>query len=59
MALRLLRLVNRTVKGTTYYKWRIGELPADIVERLGWDVGQELEAEVRSGELVLRPLREK
>lgn len=52
--MRLLRQVNRTVKSVTYYKWRIGDVPADVVEKLGWDIGTELVADVRDGRLILR-----
>lgn len=54
MVLRLLRHVNRRVKGTTYYKWRIGDLPTEIIEQLGWMAKDELTAEVQDGQLVLR-----
>jgi len=46
--------VNRTVKGVTYYKWRIGDLPAGMVEKLGWDAGTELVADVRDGRLIIK-----
>lgn len=52
--MRLLRQVNRTVNGVTYYKWRIGDLPAEMVESLGWEVGTELVADIRDGRLVIR-----
>lgn len=55
MALRLVRQVNRNVKGTTYYKWRIGELPKELVEKLGWEPGTELDAEIRENRLILKP----
>lgn len=54
LALRLLRLVNRHVKGKTYHRWRIGDLPKEIVDELAWEDGAELEASVRGRTLVLR-----
>lgn len=49
-----MRLVNRKVNETTYYRWRVGDLPTEVVERLGWDDGAELVAEVKDGRLILK-----
>lgn len=51
--MKLQREVNRTVGEVTYYKWRV-PVPAEMIERLGWKKGEELEAVVRGDSLIFR-----
>jgi len=50
--MRLLSQISREYKGQKYEKyWVI--LPSKVVKKLGWDAGQELEAEVKGDKLVI------
>lgn len=50
--MKLLSQVSRQYKDTEYRKyWVI--VPSKLIEKLGWETGQELEAEVKDGKLVI------
>jgi hypothetical protein len=48
---RLQRVQNRVVNGKAYWKFRISDIPSDVVSELGWKDGDELEPEVVDGSL--------
>jgi antitoxin component of MazEF toxin-antitoxin module len=50
--MKLLRQVSRKYGDTKYHKhWVI--IPNDLIEKLGWDEGDELEADVKNDKLVM------
>jgi len=51
---KVLKLVNRKVKGQTYYRWRLGDIPEATLKSLGWKEGDELELEVLGSALLVR-----
>jgi len=54
---RLQRQLNRRAKGKEYSKWLV-VIPPDMVEKLGWREGEELELDVRGDELRLQRVRQ-
>ena len=52
--MKLRSQVSRQYKGKEYRKWILNP-PTELIEKLGWQDGMELEAVVRKGQLVLRP----
>lgn len=52
--MKLQRIVSRKVGKETYYKFQLTIAPKDV-ESLGWEAGQEIDAEVKGKELRLRP----
>jgi len=57
--MKLLKVKSREHKGKQYYKHRIN-LPKEILEEAGFEVGDELEAVVvKKGEVRLRKKNEK
>ena len=50
--MRLLSHVSRKYKDTEYTKYWI-VIPNKLVEKLGWKTGEDLEAEVKGGKLVI------
>jgi bifunctional DNA-binding transcriptional regulator/antitoxin component of YhaV-PrlF toxin-antitoxin module len=51
--MRLLGQTSRVYKGTEYKKhWIV--IPNSLVKKLGWKVGQELEADVKDKKLVVK-----
>lgn len=52
-AMKLQKQKTREVKGKEYYRWAI-VLPPDKIEETNWSEGDELETEVREGEIILR-----
>ena len=51
--MRLLSQKSREHKGVEYHKhWIV--IPNKIIEKLGWKAGDELEAEVDDGELIIK-----
>ncbi len=51
--MKLQKRLNRRVAGKDYSKW-IVTIPPSQVSQLGWQEGENLEAEIRGGSLVLR-----
>lgn len=56
MPVRVTRTVNRTdpKTGTTWHRWRIGDLPPELIEQMGWQHGDELEVTRKGNTLTLR-----
>ena len=55
VALKYTRTVNREVKGVTYYHHRVtGEDLGELADRLKWKHGDELEATIENGALIVR-----
>lgn len=55
VGLKYSKTLNREVGGIQYYHHRVtGGTLGDLAERLGWAHGDELEAEVKNGALVVR-----
>lgn len=54
--MRLQKHFARKVKGKEYSKWVI-VIPPNVVEDLSWKEGEELEAKIFHGGLILLPKR--
>ncbi len=52
--MRLQKVKHSSYKGTDYHKYVIN-LPSEIVEKLGWSEGQEIQPEVKGRTLLLKP----
>ena len=52
--MKLQRIKHSRYKGTEYYKFVVN-IPNELVEKLGWEEGQELSAEVKGRALTLKP----
>ena len=50
--MRLLSQISREYKGTKYEKFWV-VIPYNLIEKLGWRKGQDLEAEVKGDKLVI------
>ena len=50
--MRLIPQKSRDYKGKAYYKFLI-VIPSKILKKLGWEGGEELEAEVKGGKLII------
>jgi len=50
--MRLQNQISREYKGKKYEKFWV-VLPSKLVEKLGWKIGQDLEAEVKGDKLVI------
>lgn len=50
--MRLLSQISREYKGTEYKKFWV-VISNKFIEKLGWKTGDELEAEVKGGKLVI------
>ena len=50
--MRLLSQVSRKHKGKNYLKYWI-VLSPKLVEKLGWKTGEDLEAEIKGGKLIV------
>jgi hypothetical protein len=55
--MRLKRTLNRTVGEKRYHKWLISDVPPAIVDELGWQPNQELEAVPRADGLLIRRVK--
>lgn len=56
--MKLQRVVNRKTADRTYYKWKL-QLPPDLVEAVGWEPGDEIEAtRTEDGRVILRNLKD-
>jgi len=51
-SLRLQRYVSRTVAGEKYYKWVLNP-NSKLIEDAGWQEGDEIDAEVKNGRVIL------
>lgn len=51
--MRVLKVKSREYKGTQYYKYRIN-IPESKIQESGFKEGDELEAEVKKGEIKLK-----
>lgn len=50
--MRLQRQISREYKGTKYEKhWMV--VPNDLIDKLGWKVGEELKAEIQGKKLIV------
>lgn len=52
--MRARKVINRSFRGTTYYRWILSVSPKDI-QKLGWVDGQPLKAVVRGATLWIEP----
>jgi len=50
--MKLLHYRNRKITNKEYKKYSI-IIPPDLIERLNWDPGDYLEAEVKNGKLII------
>ncbi len=56
--MRLQRQISREYKGTKYEKhWLV--VPNDLIDKLGWKVGENLNAEIQADKLVIRQIKRK
>ncbi len=53
---KLQRQLSRHYGGKAYPKWVL-VLPPKLIEELGWEEGQELEAEIAGKDMRVRPVR--
>ena len=51
--MRLLSQISREYKGNKYEKFWV-VIPSNLIEKLGWKKGQELEAETKGDKLVIK-----
>ncbi len=51
--MKLQRVTNRKRGDKEYHKWQV-TLPPDVIESLGWNGGDELEAEATTDLLILK-----
>ncbi len=51
--MRLQKVKHSSYKGTEYYKYVIN-LPTEIIDKLGWREGQEIQPEVKERTLILK-----
>jgi bifunctional DNA-binding transcriptional regulator/antitoxin component of YhaV-PrlF toxin-antitoxin module len=51
--MKLISQKHAEYKGKDYYKhWVV--IPNKLIQKLGWEPGEELEAEVKNGKLVIK-----
>lgn len=55
--MKLLTRRNRIVGDKEYRKWYV-ELPPDLVKKVGWKEGIELDSEVKEKKVILKPKKE-
>jgi len=55
--MKVLKVKSRVYNGKPYFKYRIN-IPAEDLEKAGFKEGDDLEAEVKKGELVLKKKKE-
>ncbi len=53
--MRLQKVKHSSYKETDYYKYVIN-LPSEIIDKLGWSEGQEIQPEVKGRALTLKPV---
>jgi len=51
--MRLLSQISREYKGNKYEKFWV-VIPSNLIEKLGWKKGQELEAEAKGDKLIIK-----
>lgn len=51
--MRLLGQKSREYKGKAYRKYWV-VIPNKLIEKLGWKEGEDLEAEIKKGKLILK-----
>ena len=51
--MKVLKEKSRVYNGKPYYKYKVN-IPAEDLEKAGFKEGDELEAEVKKGEIVLK-----
>jgi antitoxin component of MazEF toxin-antitoxin module len=56
--MKLQKQLSRKVKGKSYSKWVV-TIPPSSIDKLKWSEGQQLEAEIIDGKLVLKSARTK
>lgn len=52
--MKLQKQLSRKVGNVVYPKWLV-VIPPEIVREIGWREGEELNAVVREGKIILRP----
>lgn len=51
--MRLQKQLSRKIGNTEYAKY-VTVIPPEKIKELGWEEGEELEAEIKSGKLVIK-----
>jgi AbrB family looped-hinge helix DNA binding protein len=51
--MKILKVKSRKYKGTQYHKYRIN-IPKEVLDSAGFQEGDELKAEAKKGEIMLR-----
>lgn len=54
LVVRLERTLNRRVGDKEYHRWRVTDIPNEIVKELGWKADDKVEAEIRGDSLIVR-----
>jgi len=52
--MKLQRQLSRMVGETYYAKWTV-VIPPEMIKQAGWKAGQDLEAEIKGKNIILKP----